>query len=67
MKAMNMHIFHTQFLPKILIFINIIPFEPPSGDLAGVTLNHSDKSKFKADPLQAWSGPESSRKLRVRD
>jgi len=29
MKAMNLHNFHTQFLPKFLIFIDIIPFEPP--------------------------------------
>jgi hypothetical protein len=31
------------------------------------TLNVSDKGKGKAVPLQAWSGPEDSRKLRFPD
>jgi len=29
------------------------------------SLQYKDKSKGKAVPLQAWSGPEGSRKLKV--
>ena len=33
----------------------------------GIELLVRNKGKCKADPLQAWSGPEGSRKLRVPD
>ena len=32
-----------------------------------LTMTHEDLSKGKSVPLQAWNGPEGSRKLRLAD
>jgi len=60
-------IFTPNFYRNFLYLLTLFHLNLPSGDLGDVTLNHSDKSKFKAVPLQAWSGPAGSRVLNVRD
>jgi hypothetical protein len=45
--------------------LNVVTMIKPKNDIFGEYVK--DNSKGKAVPLQAWSGPEGSRKLRFPD
>jgi hypothetical protein len=63
-------------LPQQFIIVNLSPFQSLSFDFIAhfrerifhiFVLKGQGKGKGKAVPLQAWNGPEGSRKLRFAD
>ena len=59
---MHTYIIHTTYIALLLQHASAL-----KGQSSGITTDAFSKLKSKAAPLQAWSGPESSRKLRFPD